>query len=181
MRLVAESPTDWDVASRRALAECDSLERRRVPRTFWGSNEPRADAVAPWRAMRPHLIQMGVWCASAADVQAKNRVRPRGARAFRLARQYARGLGIRSALDWRQFVKSGQLPNDIPRAPHLTYQGKGRVSWPDWLGVRASSKGNRRKRRRTDLVRTGSLNYPRWTCSGLATAPGPQVTWRAAY
>ena len=73
MRLVAESPTDWDVASRRALAECDSLERRRVPRTFWGSNEPRADAVAPWRAMRPHLIQMGVWCASAIDVQPRER------------------------------------------------------------------------------------------------------------
>src|SRR5215469_13369390 len=73
MRLVAESPTDWDVASRRALAECDSLERRRVPRTFWGSNEPRADAVAPWRAMRPYLIQMGVWCASATDVQPRER------------------------------------------------------------------------------------------------------------
>jgi hypothetical protein len=73
MRLVAESPTDWDVASWRALAECDSLERRRVPRTFWGSNEPRADAVAPWRAMRPYLIQMGVWCASANDVQPRER------------------------------------------------------------------------------------------------------------
>jgi hypothetical protein len=50
-----------------------SLERRRVPRTFWGSNEPRADAVAPWRAMRPYLIQMGVWCASANDVQPRER------------------------------------------------------------------------------------------------------------
>src|SRR6516164_11018953 len=73
MRLVAESPTDWDVASWRALAECDSLERRRVPRTFWGSNEPRADAVAPCRAIRPYLIQMGVWCASAIDVQPTER------------------------------------------------------------------------------------------------------------
>ena len=50
-----------------------SLERRRVPRTFWGSNEPRADAVAPWRAMRPYLIQMGVWCASATDAQPRER------------------------------------------------------------------------------------------------------------
>src|SRR5215469_1996890 len=49
------------------------LERRRVPRTFWGSNEPRADAVAPWRALRPYLIQMGVWCASATDVQPRER------------------------------------------------------------------------------------------------------------
>jgi hypothetical protein len=46
-----------------------SDERCRVPRTFWGSSEPRADAVAPCRAMALHLIQMGVWCASATDVQ----------------------------------------------------------------------------------------------------------------
>src|SRR5215813_12142959 len=73
MRLVAESRTDWDVARRRALAHCASDERRRVPRTFWGSNEPRADAVAPCRAMGLYLIQMGVWCASAIDVQPRER------------------------------------------------------------------------------------------------------------
>src|SRR5262245_20041270 len=73
MRLVAESRTDWDVARRRALAHCASDERRRVPRTFWGSNEPRADAVAPCRAMGLYLIQMGVWCASATDVQPRER------------------------------------------------------------------------------------------------------------
>src|SRR5215471_16494292 len=73
MRLVAESRTDWDVARRRALAHCASDERRRVPRTFWGSNEPRADTVAPCRATGLHLIQMGVWCASATDVQPRER------------------------------------------------------------------------------------------------------------
>ena len=73
MRLVAESRTDWDVACRRALAYCASDERRRVPRTFWGSNEPRADAVAPCRAIGLYLIQMGVWCASATDVQPRER------------------------------------------------------------------------------------------------------------
>jgi len=73
MRLVAEPRTDWDVARRRALAHCASDERRRVPRTFWGSHEPRADAVAPCRAMGLYLIQMGVWCASATDVQPRER------------------------------------------------------------------------------------------------------------
>src|SRR5262249_44770860 len=73
MRLVAESRTDWDVARRRALVHCASDERRRVPRTFWGSNEPRADAIAPCRATGLHLIQMGVWCASATDVQPRER------------------------------------------------------------------------------------------------------------
>jgi hypothetical protein len=61
------------VARRRALAHCASDERRRVPRTFWGSKEPRADAVAPCRAMGLYLIQMGVWCASATDVQPRER------------------------------------------------------------------------------------------------------------
>jgi hypothetical protein len=73
MRLVAESRTDWDVACRRARAYCASDGRRRVPRTFWCSNDPRADAVAPCRAMGRYLIQMGVWCASATDVQPRER------------------------------------------------------------------------------------------------------------
>src|SRR5215469_14781062 len=49
------------------------LERRRVPRTFWGSNEPRAEALTYSQVALPSLIQMGVWCASATDVQPRER------------------------------------------------------------------------------------------------------------
>jgi hypothetical protein len=50
-----------------------SLERRRVPRTFWGSNEPRAEALTSSRVTLPSLIQMDVWCALATDVQPRAR------------------------------------------------------------------------------------------------------------
>ena len=69
MRLVAESPTGWDVARRRALAQCASDERRRVPRTFWGSREPRAVASTRARVAPVALNHMGVWCALARRCQ----------------------------------------------------------------------------------------------------------------
>jgi hypothetical protein len=73
MRLVAESRTGWDVARRRALAQCASDERRRVPRTFWGSREPRAVASTRPRVAPVALNQMGVWCASATDGHPRER------------------------------------------------------------------------------------------------------------
>jgi len=55
MRLVAESTSGWDVASRRALAQCAFYERRRVPRTFWGLARARAGAFTRYR------VRLSLW------------------------------------------------------------------------------------------------------------------------
>jgi hypothetical protein len=54
------------------------------------------------------------------------------------ARKFARGLGLRGAKDWFDFVagklsEKGALPDNIPSFPYRTYKNKGWRSWQDWL------------------------------------------------
>lgn len=64
-------------------------------------------------------------------------------RKFEEGRAYARRLGLTSGTHWRQFVASGQLPKDIPKAPHLTYRARGWMGWGDWLGTNRVAVKNR--------------------------------------
>jgi len=56
---------------------------------------------------------------------------------FKKARAFARGLGLRSIYEWRDYNKSGMKPNDIPVAPHHVYANDGWAGWSDWLGASA--------------------------------------------
>ena len=56
---------------------------------------------------------------------------------FKKARAFARGLGLRSANEWRDYSKSGTRPDDIPVAPHHVYANDGWAGWSDWLGASA--------------------------------------------
>jgi superfamily II DNA or RNA helicase len=53
---------------------------------------------------------------------------------FEEARVIARGLGLKSQSEWDALARSGGLPDDIPRAPHMGYANQGWLSWGDWLG-----------------------------------------------
>ena len=55
-------------------------------------------------------------------------------RSFTEALGYARSLGLKSLMEWREFVKSGEKPSDIPSYPDRFYKGKGWKSWGDFLG-----------------------------------------------
>ncbi len=61
-------------------------------------------------------------------------------RTFEEARDYVRGLGLRSETEWREFVKGniqnkGTLPPDIPTTPGRSYADQGWVGMGDWLGT----------------------------------------------
>jgi hypothetical protein len=45
-------------------------------------------------------------------------------RNFNEAKEFARSLGLKTANEWRKFVKSGKLPKDIPVNPWTTYSKK---------------------------------------------------------
>src|SRR5262249_32952594 len=61
--------------------------------------------------------------------------RNRSFRSFKKERAYARGLGLKSQPQWRAYIKSGELPSDIPAAPWQTYKDKGWIGMGDWLGT----------------------------------------------
>jgi hypothetical protein len=48
---------------------------------------------------------------------------------------FVRGLGLKSATEWREYCQSGGRPADIPSNPHKVYTETGWTSWGDWLGT----------------------------------------------
>ena len=58
---------------------------------------------------------------------------------FEQARDLARGLGIRSVREWKQWSLSNARPLDLPADPSTTYLGEFK-SWADWLGHGADSQ-----------------------------------------
>jgi superfamily II DNA or RNA helicase len=56
-------------------------------------------------------------------------------RSFKNAREFVRGLGLKSLAEWRGYCRSGKRPSDIPGSPSKAYAGAGWVSWGDWLGT----------------------------------------------
>ena len=50
------------------------------------------------------------------------------------AKSYAQKIGISSSSKWRNFLKSGKRPPNIPSKPDKTYKNKGWTSWQDFLG-----------------------------------------------
>jgi superfamily II DNA or RNA helicase len=64
----------------------------------------------------------------------------RECRSFYEAREFVRGLGLKSSTEWRNFCRGqlpekGKLPEDIPTNPHRTYKNKGWKGFGDWLGT----------------------------------------------
>jgi hypothetical protein len=65
---------------------------------------------------------------------------PGGWRPFAEAREFARGLGLRSRSEWTAYVKGrlpgkGRLPEDVPACPNVDYVLDGFAGFEDWLGV----------------------------------------------
>ena len=78
---------------------------------------------------RPGLGNLGDWLGSGTIANQRREYRP-----FVEAREYAWLLHLPKKDAWREFVKSGQLPMDIPRHPEVAYKDKGWENWGDWLG-----------------------------------------------
>ena len=80
-------------------------------------------------------IGMGDWLGTGIIASRLRQYRP-----FGEARAFARSLNLKSGASWKAFCRcelpeKGILPHDIPKAPGLTYAGKGWVSMGDWLGT----------------------------------------------
>ena len=59
------------------------------------------------------------------------------------AREFVTGLSLKSYKEWNLYKKGQilhlpEIPNDIPKAPHLTYKNKGWKTVGDWLGYKVA-------------------------------------------
>ena len=67
-------------------------------------------------------------------------------RPFNEARGFARGLDLKSDVEWKTYCKSGKRPADIPANPARVYLGHGWISLGDWLGTYRLSNQSRKFR-----------------------------------
>lgn len=58
---------------------------------------------------------------------------------FQEASQWAQSQNVESSTQWRELVKNGSLPTDIPRSPDLVYKNKGWRGWAHFLGTELMS------------------------------------------
>src|SRR5262249_55075570 len=56
-------------------------------------------------------------------------------RPFEDAREFVRGLGLKSFTEWGEYSRSGKRPNDIPGNPYRIYADAGWLGWGDWVGT----------------------------------------------
>lgn len=55
---------------------------------------------------------------------------------YKEAKDYATKLNLKTNEDWVKYISTGKRPADIPAKPHVVYENKGWLSWPDFLGVK---------------------------------------------
>jgi hypothetical protein len=54
---------------------------------------------------------------------------------FRQARNYVRGLKLKSIKEFKELKRNGNIPKSIPSSPNITYENTGWISYSDWLGI----------------------------------------------
>ena len=69
-------------------------------------------------------------------------------RSFEEAREFVRGLNMKSSTEWFEYLKLKMIPKDIPSTPNEVYKDKGWKNWPDFLGY----LGNGNIWNRTSLI-----------------------------
>jgi len=83
---------------------------------------------------------------------------------FEEAREYVRTLGLKNNIDWQQYCKSKNKPNNIPKDPDQRYKRLGWINYKDWLNQSLKEFNEAKK-----FVKTLNLkNYKEWTiyCKG---------------
>ncbi len=121
----------------RSLGLCSQAEWIRFSQS---GKLPPDIPVNPQRTYRKSgWIGLGDWLGTNSVATRLRRYRP-----FLDARIYVHSLKLDSQRDWKEFVKSGRLPDDIPSNPNITYAKSGWIGMGDWLGTGAIAPKNRR-------------------------------------
>jgi len=127
---------DWLGTEWRPFEEAREFVRdlRLINRAAWDeycrSGEKPADIPAdPYKKYKAEFKGMGDWLGTGTIAKQNLQYRP-----FSEARDFARELGLKSALEWRKYCKSGKKPTDIPADPYSKYKAEFK-GWGDWLGT----------------------------------------------
>ena len=83
-------------------------------------------------------------------------------RSFKEARSYVRSLRLKSAREYSELSKNGNLPEDIPLKPAKAYEGKGWQGMYDWLGNSGNIRFRSFKEARKYVRTLGIKSWREW-------------------
>jgi hypothetical protein len=69
--------------------------------------------------------------------------RDRETLSFEDARDFARSQKLLNWKEWQQFIKSENIPINVPKNPEKIYKNSGWIDWGDWLGTSKISSHKR--------------------------------------
>ena len=131
---------DWLGTGRSPQGEWRSFEEAREHARSLGLNSVREWEEYCKSGDRPgdlpalaHRAYKGQGWTGWGDFLGTGNVRYREWRPYEEAREYARGLGLRSYKEWQAFMASPRRPADIPVVPSVVYKDDGWSGWADWL------------------------------------------------
>jgi hypothetical protein len=87
------------------------------------------------RYTRPTSRRLRLQVEERVTMQPTKKPRAKRWRDFEEAKEFARSSGLKTALEWFAFAKSGDRPSDIPAYPNEVYKSSGWAGWGDWLGT----------------------------------------------
>jgi len=96
---------------------------------FKSDNRPIELPSNPKRVYQKEWKSMGDWLGTGSIASFNMEFRP-----FKDARKFVRSLKFKNQTEWREWIKSGKKPDDIPSLPNRTYKKEWK-SMGDWLGT----------------------------------------------
>jgi hypothetical protein len=111
------------------LIESFSIELK-VEYNLHGQGEKISSSTTPGRTYRKEWKGWSDWLGTDRVQNQKKEFLP-----FEHAREFVRGLGLKSEAEWTEYRKSDKKPGNIPSAPRVVYGDEGWTSWGDWLGT----------------------------------------------
>jgi hypothetical protein len=108
----------------------------------------KSDKRPPDIPYEPHVVYANEGWSGLGDWLGPGRVanKDRQYRPFAAAREFVRGLGLKSREDWSAYAKSGKRPADIPAYPEGVYANEGWSGVGDWLGTGRVATNDRQYR-----------------------------------
>jgi superfamily II DNA or RNA helicase len=114
----------------------------------------------------PHRTYAQAGWAGISDWLGTGKVPPGGYQAFKKARAFVRRLRLKSQHEWRDYLKSGRKPDDIPAAPQNVYADHGWAGYGNWLGTGTVATFLRQyrsfKKARAFVRRLGLKSHAEW-------------------
>ena len=80
-------------------------------------NKPAEIPAAPWSTYKKEWKGYGDWLSTGRIANQNKQYRP-----FNQAREFVRSLGLKSTIEWSEYCKSGNKPDDIPSTPWKIYK-----------------------------------------------------------